>query len=103
MIFRSDHDPGMFLVKRVIGLPLERVTVAEGQVHIDGITLAEPWVSGSTTPACEARVPEDALWLLGDNRPRSAGDSRNIGPVALDDIGWLALAIYWPPGRVGLV
>jgi signal peptidase I len=103
VIFRQHHDPGMFLVKRVIGLPMEHVTVANGQVHVDGSTLAEPWVSGSTTPTCEASVPQDAVWVLGDNRSRSAGDSRSVGPVPLDDVGWRALAIYWPPDRVGLV
>jgi signal peptidase I len=96
-------DPGTFLVKRAIGLPGERVAIADGQVHIDGATLAEPWVSGRTVPDGEFVVPSDALWVLGDNRSLSAADSRSIGAVPLTDVGWRVMAIYWPAARAALV
>lgn len=103
VVFTIPDQSGVFLIKRVVGLPGERVTVADGQVHIDGQTLAEPWVSGLTVPDGEDTVPEDAVWVLGDNRALSSADSRTIGPVALDDIGWTALAIYWPSARVSMI
>jgi signal peptidase I len=87
------------LIKRVIGLPGEQVTVANGQVHIDGSTLAETWASAQTTPDSDDLVPDHAVWVLGDNRALSSADSRNIGPVALGGIAWKALAIYWPASR----
>lgn len=96
-------QPGTFLVKRVIGLPGERVVVADGQVHVDGTTLAEPWASGRTAPDSEVEVPSDAVWILGDNRALSSSDSRTIGPVPLPDVGWQAVGIYWPTARAGLI
>lgn len=99
VVFASPQDRQLMLIKRVIGLPGEQVTIANGQVHIDGSTLAETWVSAQTAPDSDDLVPDDAVWALGDNRALSSADSRNIGPVALDDIAWKALAIYWPASR----
>lgn len=103
VVLNTAAAPDLSLVKRVIGLPGERVAVAEGQVHIDGTTLAEPWVSGRTTPDLEITVPDGQVWVLGDNRGRSSADSRSIGPVPLDDVGWQVLGVYWPSSRVGLL
>lgn len=96
-------QPGVFLVKRVIGLPGERIVVEDGQVHVDGTTLAEPWVGGRTAPDSVVDVPADAVWVLGDNRALSSSDSRTIGPIPLSDVGWQAVGIYWPGARAGLL
>ena len=102
IVFDATAEPGLHLVKRVIGLPGEHVAVADGQVHIDGLTLAEPWVSGHTFPETEVVVPEASVWVLGDNRSQSSSDSRTIGSVALDAVGWRVVAVYWPATRAGL-
>jgi len=99
VVFASPQDPKLLLIKRVIGLPGERVIVADGQVHIDGSTLAETWASARTAPDSDDLVPGDAVWVLGDNRALSSADSRTIGPVRLDEVAWQALAIYWPAAR----
>ena len=99
VVFASPQDRQLMLVKRVIGMPGEQVSVADGQVHIDGSTLAEPWASARTSPDSDDLVPDDAVWVLGDNRALSFADSRTIGAVRLDEITWKALAIYWPSGR----
>ena len=86
------------LVKRVVGLPGEVVTIAGGQVHIDGVTIAEPWADGPTLPDGEWKLG-DELFCLGDARARSAGDSRQVGPVPLDQAAWRVRAVYWPRPR----
>ncbi len=99
VVFASPHNPQLLLIKRVIGLPGERITVANGQVHIDGSTLAETWASARTAPDSDNLVPDDAVWVLGDDRALSSADSRTIGPVPVDGVAWRVFAIYWPAGR----
>jgi signal peptidase I len=103
VVYSRTDEPGRFFIKRIVGLPGERVSISDGQVHIDGLTLAEPWANGPTFPDGDGETPHDAVWVLGDNRALSSGDSRSIGAVALDDIEWKAVAIYWPSSRIGLV
>ncbi|MBT8197640.1 MAG: signal peptidase I [Acidimicrobiia bacterium] len=87
------------LVKRLIGLPGETVTIAGGQVHINGSTIAEPWAEGPTLPDGEWELG-DEVFCLGDARSRSAGDSRHIGPIPLDRVTWQVRAVYWPQPRL---
>ena len=96
--------PGLFgfdLIKRVIGLPGEIVSLANGQVHIDRQVLAEAWADGPAHPDGETRLGEREVYVLGDNRPMSSADSRTLGGVPADNIKWVAVARYWPPGRFG--
>ena len=101
VIFPHPEVPGFELIKRVIGLPGERVSLHNGQVHIDGSVLAEPWADGPVRPDGEWLLDAHSVYVLGDNRPVSAADSRTIGPIALDSVRWKAAARYWPPGRLG--
>ncbi len=103
VVFERVDDPDVFLIKRVIGLPSEHLQVSDGQVHINGVTLAERWASGPTFPDADDHIPEDAVWVLGDNRALSSADSRTTGAVLIADRGWRAVAIYWPSRRVGLL
>lgn len=103
VVFTGRDDSDRFDIKRIVGLPGEHISISDGQVHIDGITLAEPWANGPAFPDGDDEIPDDAVWVLGDNRALSSGDSRSIGAVPLDDIEWKAVAIYWPASRVGLV
>ena len=83
---------GMQLVKRVIGLPGEHLAIASGRVVVNGALLADRWASGSTRPEGEWPIPEDHVFLLGDNRGTSASDSRIVGPVPVDAITWTVKA-----------
>ena len=76
IVFSAPSDPETYLIKRVVGLPGEQITIADGQVHIDGETLAEPWANGPTFPDGDALIPDDSVWVLGDNRGLSSADSR---------------------------
>jgi len=91
------------LIKRVIGLPGETVSIHDAMVYIDGNPLAEPYLDqptwGSMAPVV---VPEGHVFVMGDNR-RSSNDSRAFGVVSLDDIVGRAWVRYWPPSEFGPV
>jgi signal peptidase I len=97
------------LIKRVVGLPGETVSVVDGVVHIDGAPLDEPYLAeGVATPdffaesGCvpECVVPADHLFVLGDNRTNSDA-SNHFGFVPFDDVVGRAFLRVWPPGEIG--
>ena len=100
------------LIKRVIGLPGEFVTVGDGKMEINGGLLLEPYLPLQTeinlftrpincvnhpeeTSGC--RVPGDHVFVMGDNRGNSR-DSRFFGPVPIEDIEGRAFIRIWPLG-----
>jgi signal peptidase I len=97
-----DGADGTF-VKRIVGLPGERITLRAGHVFVDGRRLAEPYLRdeyrGAETGAWR-RNPADGYFVLGDNRAVSC-DSRRWGIVRRADIIGRAELTYWPPNRVG--
>jgi signal peptidase I len=107
---RSDivvlHDPTggpELLIKRVVGLPGERVTVADGRVYIDGAVLEEPYLAQPTLGQGRSwLVPPLSVFVMGDNRGASR-DSRLFGPVLMDQIVGRAAFRYWPLDGVGKV
>ena len=93
---------GGVYVKRVIGLPGERVSERRGVVVVDGRRLAEPYVKadrrdrGTYAPH---RVPPRAYFVLGDNRAHSC-DSRIWGMLPRRNVVAKVVATYWPPTRI---
>ena len=100
---RAVCEAGGTFVKRVIGLPGERVAMRNGHVSIDGVPLLEPYLNppyrGRETDDW-GRVAPDTYFVLGDNRPMSC-DSRRWGVVERNDIIGRADVTYWPPRRFG--
>ncbi len=92
------------LIKRVIGLPGETVEIEDGRVYINDEPLNEPFVSQDTRAGRHGRVtvPPLHVFVLGDNR-NSSNDSRNFGPVPIENIVGKAWVSYWPLEDVGLV
>jgi signal peptidase I len=94
---------GGIFIKRIVGLPGEKLSMRKGLVFVNGIPLAEPYLRldyrGSET-ADWARVAKDSYFVLGDNRAMSC-DSRRWGVVPRDSIIGRAEVIYWPPTRLG--
>ncbi len=89
------------LIKRVIGLPGEEVSVHDGKVYINGQPLDEPYLDQETRGNLAPRVvPPLHVFVMGDNR-RASNDSRSFGPVHLDNILGRAWFSYWPPSDVG--
>jgi len=100
------HDPTGgpdLLIKRVIGLPGERVTITDGRVYIDGSLLGEPYLNQVTEGGGRSwLVPPLHVFVMGDNRGASR-DSRVFGAVALEELVGHAIVRYWPPDQAGIV
>jgi signal peptidase I len=100
------HDPSggsELLIKRVIGLPGERVTIADGQVFIDGVALEEEYLDQETQGNGRSwLVPPLQIFVMGDNRQASR-DSRSFGTVGRDQIIGRALFRYWPLNEIGIL
>ena len=94
---------GIDLVKRVIGLPGERIGIESGRVTVNSALLADRWANGATRPEGAWDIPDDHVWLLGDNRGMSASDGRVLGPTPMADIEWVVVARYWPTHRAGVL
>jgi len=83
-------------IKRVIGLPGDEVRIDQGRVFVNDQPIQEPYLSLPTQRGGQWQVPEEALFVLGDNRNNSS-DSRQWGMVPLENIIGRAEAVYWPP------
>ena len=93
------------LIKRVIGLPNETVTISEGRVYVDGVQLEEPYVGTYCTyQSCNGtwELGPDEYFVLGDNRSHSL-DSHSFGPVKRASVRGIARVRYWPPDDVNLL
>ncbi|AER66259.1 signal peptidase I [Thermovirga lienii DSM 17291] len=101
VVFKYPLDPKRDFIKRVIGLPGEVVSMEEGVVYIDGEPLAEPYVKNHDSFNMKpVRVPENAYFVMGDNRPNSQ-DSRFWGFVPKENLIGPAFFRYWPLSRIG--
>ena len=91
------------LVKRVIGLPGDRLRIRSGGVYINGRELIEPYVKEPWRGDLpEVTIPADMYFVMGDNRNNSL-DSRVFGPVSEELIVGKAMASWWPTSKIGRV
>jgi len=96
IVFRFPLDPSQELIKRVVGLPGETVSVRQNQVLINGIPLEEPYIAQEPLYSGEWTVQDGQLFVLGDNRNDSK-DSHQWGLLPMENVIGKALIIYWPP------
>jgi len=101
-------------IKRVVGLPGERLKIIRGHAYINGKRLVEPYinpdgscdepdaVSSDCTYSLEITIPPNSFFMMGDNRDAS-DDSRYWGPVPKENVIGEAFMTYWPPKRIGLL
>ena len=116
VVLKSPDDKSVQFIKRIIGLPGEKIKIENNHViiynsqHPNGITLQESYLAGSVTTDGHASIPEgeivpipkDNYVVMGDNRNASY-DSRAWGFVAKEDLVGRAFFIYWPLNDFGLV
>jgi signal peptidase I len=111
----TGHGP-IPLLKRVVGVPGDRLSIARGRLYVNGAPAPDGFVRAvggqhePTLPGPDAAapwslyrpftVPAGAYYVMGDNRTDS-DDSRYWGTVARDQIMGRAFCIYWPPGQAG--
>ena len=98
------QDGGSIFVKRIVGLPGERVSEREGVIYIDGERLVEPYIDASRRGHASRtwpRVAPGQYFLLGDNRIHSC-DSRTWGTVPRGSLVGPVILTYWPPNHLSL-
>ncbi|MEX2196976.1 MAG: signal peptidase I [Thermoleophilaceae bacterium] len=103
----TDERADTNFIKRVVGLPGDRLSVEGGRVVINGERLDESYIRpdascGICNLTDEITIPEDHYFMMGDNRGESA-DSREWGPVPKEWIIGQAFFTYWPPNRIGFL
>lgn len=100
---------GNAFIKRVVGLPGERIDIRAGQVFINGDALKEPYILEAPRypdPDWDALglpdglIPQDAVFVMGDNRNNSQ-DSHVWGSLPLRNVIGQTVFRFWPPSRVG--
>ncbi|MCW3489948.1 signal peptidase I [Dethiobacter alkaliphilus] len=92
-------------IKRVIGGPGDEVRIDTDGVYVNGEKLDEPYVlEDARQPFQTVVVPEDALFVLGDNRNNSM-DSRHpsVDFVSFDSLKGKAMFVFWPLDRIRLL
>ncbi len=94
-------------VKRVVGLPGDRISIVGGHVIRNGVKEQDSYITPCDgASACNfpgtITIPRGEYYMLGDNRPDSE-DSRFWGPVPKAWIIGKAFLTYWPPDRIGFL
>ena len=109
IIFKSPTNSEEF-IKRIIGLPGEKIEIKNGLVIINGQILNEPYLPDQTNTFAgiffqnkeSVLVPDGKYFVLGDNRINSA-DSRVFGFIKRKDITGKAWIIYWPINQMRVI
>lgn len=103
VVFWSPPDPSKSYIKRIIGLPGDRIRIDRGTVYVNGQYLEEIYVPEEfkdMQSMAQVEVPEDEYFVLGDHRS-SSNDSRSWGTVPRSLIYGKAVFVYWPLEKLG--
>lgn len=102
----SEHPSSTYFVKRIIGLPGDRISIRDGHPVVDGRELTdEPYITPCGLAAeCNMpktiTIPPGHYFMMGDNRGDS-DDSRFWGPIPERWMVGEVFFTYWPPDRIG--
>ena len=105
VVFRSPEFGGVDLIKRVVGLPGDKIEVKSGALYVNGEYQEEPYLNPALPDESSYGpmvVPPGYIFAMGDNRADSA-DSRFFGPVPYDHIVGEAFLRVWPLNELGSV
>lgn len=112
VVFRYPRDPQEYFIKRVIGLPGEKVEIKDGRIkiynqdNVDGFLLSENYLPQETKTYGglgqeQVQMENDEYFVMGDNR-NSSKDSRSFGPVDRSFITGRVLLRGWPLNKLDL-
>lgn len=96
VVFVFPINPEEDLIKRIIGLPGDSITIQDGVLIINGVTVDEPYINAPPAYNGTWQVAEGELFVLGDNRNDSR-DSHQWGLLPMENVIGRAVLIYWPP------
>ena len=112
IVFKDPEDYDRILVKRVIATEGQTVDLRNGSVYVDGNKLEEDYTKAGTSsyPLFDTLqeieyplvVPDDCVWVMGDNRNNSK-DSRYFGVVNINSIVGCVFVKYWPIEHFGFL
>lgn len=110
VIFKSPRNKEVDYIKRVLGLPGDRVKLEANTFYVNDQKVEEPYLTPGVTifggsflrEGEEISVPEGTYFVVGDNRPHSS-DSREFGPIAKEDFIGVAILRYWPFSQFGVL
>jgi signal peptidase I len=103
VVFESVEGGGEDLIKRVVGVPGDEISVRGGKLLVNGERQREPYVNTrfpDRSFAAATTIPKGHVFVMGDNRANSR-DSRYFGPVPEEKIEGEAFLRFWPPDRIG--
>lgn len=106
----ANDTPGAMYIKRVIGLPGDKIVSKNDKMYINGKKLAEPYLNnkykkvdndaGHTyTTNFTYKVPKGYYWVMGDHRDISK-DSHIFGPVKRENLVGKVAFRYWPFNKI---
>lgn len=91
-----EYDIPKYIIKRVIGLPNEKISYVDNKLYINGSLVEEKHkINGITEDIEEIEIPSDMYFVLGDNRENST-DSRTFGLVQKNKIVGKPFLVIWP-------
>ena len=102
VVANAPGDAGLFYLKRVVGMPQDRLELHDGLLMVNEVHVVEPYLKG--LPACAAadsrswQLDDHCYFLMGDDRVHST-DSRDYGPVARAAIIGRVSRLLWPARR----
>ena len=110
IVFEAPGANGEEFIKRIIGLPGEKISLKDGKVYLNTQQLPEYYLPSSfqtngssfLSENEEIVVPAGNYFVMGDNRGASY-DSRSWGYITKDKITGRAWLVYWPVAKMGVV
>ena len=110
IVLKSPKNPDIDYIKRIIGLPGDKILVESTNVYINGQIIKESYISAPTNlwetgflkEGVPFVVPRGYVFVMGDNRPRSS-DSREFGPIPIESVIGVVKYRYYPPKKTGWI
>ena len=110
VVFASLRNKDIDYIKRIIGVPGDRIVINDNEVFLNGVLLNEDYISAKTSlfdggfmkNNIEVTVPDGYLYVMGDNR-RRASDSREFGFIPVTNVIGKVIYRYFPFNKMGFV